>query len=275
MKEKWLFLDSGYCSPAYNMALDEALLNWHSNHLIPPAIRFYGWKPAGLSLGYFQKTKNKINVDAVEKHGYGLVRRLTGGRAVLHDDELTYSIVVSEQHPNMPQSVTEAYRIISEGLLRGFQSLGVHAEFAVPENGSGRHAANGSAVCFEEPSWYELIVEGRKAAGSAQTRQKGVLLQHGSIPINVDEEKLFNLFVYPSERAKERALRSFGSKAAAISQLRNKKTTMDEVKHAFKTGFEKGLNIELQSYTLNEEQLEEVKGIAQSRYENDDWTFSR
>lgn len=272
MKEKWLFIDSGDCSPAFNMALDDALLNWHSKELIPPVIRFYGWKPPALSIGYFQKTKNKINLEAVKQYGYGMVRRPTGGRAVLHDDELTYSVIVSEKHPDMPGSVTEAYRVISEGLLRGFQALGIHAEFALPDK---QAAETGSAVCFEEPSWYELIAEGRKAAGSAQTRQKGVILQHGSIPISVDENKLFDLFIYPSNRARERAQRSFGSKAAAINQLRSEPVSLKEVKRVFLNGFEEALDVEFLPYTLTAEQLRDVRELAKTRYENDDWTLSR
>src|SRR5690625_1293263 len=111
MKETWLFLNSGHCSPSFNMACDEALLHWQSEGDMPPVIRFYGWNPATLSIGYFQKARKEINLEAVEKYGLGFVRRPTGGRAVLHEHELTYSVIVSEQHPNMPNTVTEAYRV--------------------------------------------------------------------------------------------------------------------------------------------------------------------
>ena len=107
-KEVWRFIDSGNCSPAFNMALDEALLEWHSEGKIPPTIRFYGWNPPTLSIGYFQKVEKEIDMEAVKKYGLGFVRRPTGGRGVLHDQELTYSVIVSESHPAMPQTVTEA-----------------------------------------------------------------------------------------------------------------------------------------------------------------------
>lgn len=271
MKETWYFLDSGENSPAYNMALDEALLNWQSEKLIPPTLRFYTWDPATLSIGYFQKM-NKINLDGVKKHGYGLVRRLTGGRAVLHENELTYSVVVSEEHPQMPKTVTEAYRVISEGVLQGFRELGIEAYFSVPDKKINKTQ---SAVCFDEPSWYELVVGGRKAAGSAQTRQKGVILQHGAIPLDVDEDKLFDLFVYPSPEARKQAQKGFADKAVAINRLREKPATIDEAKHAFQTGFEKGLNIELEPFSLSEKQEKEVQEIAEKRYGNDEWTYLR
>ncbi|MFC7062735.1 lipoate--protein ligase family protein [Halobacillus seohaensis] len=270
--ETWYFVDSGHLTPAVNMALDETLLNWHSEGKIPPVLRFYGWKPAGLSVGYFQKVKGKIDLDAIKKNGFELVRRQTGGRAVLHDDELTYSVIVSEGHSQMPASVKQAYLVLSQGLLEGFKELDISAEFAIPEE---KLNSNGSAVCFEEPSWYELIVDGKKAAGSAQTRKKGVILQHGSIPINVDETKLFDMFIYKNERIKERARQSFGDKAVSINNLVEQPIGFDETRKAFKKGFEKGLDINLEPFTLTDEQWKEVYDLAEKRYNHDDWNFAR
>lgn len=216
MKETWNFINSEKCSPAYNMALDEALLEWHSKGVISPTIRFYGWNPATLSIGYFQKVEKEINMDMVKKHHLGFVRRPTGGRGVLHEHELTYSVVVSEKHPKMPSGVTEAYRVISEGILEGFKNLGLNAYFAIPRTAEEREHLKRprSAVCFDAPSWYELVVEGRKVAGSAQTRQKGVILQHGSIILDLEKEKLFELFKFSSDRLKERLLKGFEKKGS-------------------------------------------------------------
>lgn len=270
--ETWYYVDSGHRTPAINMALDEALMKWHRQGEIPPVLRFYGWEPAGLSVGYFQKVKGKIDLEGVQRHGYELVRRQTGGRAVLHDQELTYSVIVSEDHEAMPASVKEAYLVLSKGLLEGFRALDIPADFAVPE---GKLETNDSAVCFEEPSWYELIVDGKKAAGSAQTRKKGVILQHGSIPIDVDDGKLFDMFIYKNERMKERARKAFGGKAVAINQLLDIPIDYEETKRAFKRGFEKGLNIQLEPFELSLEQWEEVEQIADTRYRTDEWNFSR
>jgi lipoyl(octanoyl) transferase len=276
-KEVWRFIDSGNCSPSFNMALDEALLDWHSEGKIPPVIRFYGWEPATLSIGYFQKVEKEIDLEAVKAHGLGFVRRPTGGRGVLHEHELTYSVIVSENHPEMPKTVTEAYRVISEGILKGFHQLELEAYFAVPKTDEERSALKNprSAVCFDAPSWYELVVEGRKVAGSAQTRQKGVILQHGSILLDLDEDKLFSLFKYPSERVKDRMKSAFKSKAVAINEISPRKITLEEAKEAFYKGFAEGLNIELQSYQLTEEELAYVNKIAKERYESDEWNFKR
>ncbi|WP_318508437.1 biotin/lipoate A/B protein ligase family protein [Bacillus sp. T3] len=276
-KEVWRFIDSGDCSPAFNMALDEALLDWHSVGKIPPTIRFYGWSPSTLSIGYFQKVEKEIDMDAVKRHGLGFVRRPTGGRGVLHEHELTYSVIVSEDHPEMPKTVTEAYRVISEGILKGFQYLGLEAYFAVPRSEEEKESLKNprSAVCFDAPSWYELVVEGRKVAGSAQTRQKGVILQHGSILLDLDEDKLFSLFKYPNERVKERMQKAFKNKAVAINEISSRKITLSEAKDAFWKGFSEGLNIDLVPYELNEEELEFVHKLAKERYENDGWNYKR
>jgi len=276
-KEVWRFIDSGNCSPSFNMALDEALLEWHSEGKIPPVIRFYGWEPAALSIGYFQKVEKEIDLEAVKAQGLGFVRRPTGGRGVLHEHELTYSVIVSEEHPEMPKTVTEAYRVISEGILKGFHQLGLEAYFAVPKTDEERSALKDprSAVCFDAPSWYELVVEGRKVAGSAQTRQKGVILQHGAILLDLDEDKLFSLFKYPNERVKERMKSAFKNKAVAINEISPRKITLEEAKKAFYKGFAEGLNIELESYQLTEEELAYVNKIAKERYESDEWNFKR
>lgn len=277
MGEIWNFIDSGYASPSYNMALDEALLIWHSRGEIAPTIRFYGWSPPTLSIGYFQKVEKEINLDAVRKYGIGFVRRPTGGRGVLHDKELTYSVIVSETHPKMPHSVTESYRVISAGLLEGFKLLGLNAYFAIPKTEAEKETLKNprSSVCFDAPSWYELVVEGRKIAGSAQTRQKGVILQHGSIVFDIDVEKLFSLFKFPNEIVRERMKANFKQKAVAINELRPKKVTYEEAKEAFKKGFEKALQIELYPYKLTEEQQQFVHKIAKERYASEEWNFCR
>ncbi|GIN84972.1 octanoyltransferase LipM [Heyndrickxia sporothermodurans] len=272
MSETWLFIDSGIHTPSYNMALDEVLLDWHSRDRIPPVLRFYGWNPAGLSLGRFQKTNGRIDIEAAKQKGFEIVRRPTGGLAVLHDNELTYSVIVSESHPNMPSSIVDAYRVLSQGILEGYRNLGIKAELAIPEKPVGK---SGTAVCFEESSWYELEIEGKKAAGSAQTRQKGVILQHGSIPMEIDTETLYDLFIFPNEKVKNRAMKGFEQKAVSINKILGRKTTYEELNTAFKEGFKKGLNIELSAYEPNEQMLKEVEELIQTKYVNAEYTFQR
>ena len=276
MTETWNFINTGSHDPYYNMAMDEALLNFVSRGEIDPVIRFYTWNPATLSIGYFQRLQKEIDIDKVKEKGYGLVRRQTGGRGVLHDKELTYSVIVPESHPNMPSTVTEAYKIISQGLLEGFKNLGFETYFAIPRSKEERDKLKQprSSVCFDAPSWYELVVEGRKIAGSAQTRQKGVILQHGSILQDIDIDDLFDMFIFKNERLKAKMKENFVQKAVAINDISNQHITLNEMENAFKSGFKKGLNIDFKPLELTEKQKEEVQEL-EDKYRSEAWMYRK
>lgn len=276
MTEIWNFINTGSKNPYYNMAMDEALLNFVSRGEIDPVIRFYTWNPATLSIGYFQRLQKEIDIDKVKEKGYGLVRRQTGGRGVLHDKELTYSVIVPESHPNMPSTVTEAYKIISQGLLEGFKNLGFETYFAIPRSKEERDKLKQprSSVCFDAPSWYELVVEGRKIAGSAQTRQKGVILQHGSILQDIDIDDLFDMFIFKNERLKAKMKENFVQKAVAINDILNQHITLNEMENAFKSGFKKGLNIDFKPLELTEKQKEEVQEL-EEKYRSEAWMYRK
>ncbi|EES58285.1 biotin/lipoate A/B protein ligase family protein [Staphylococcus epidermidis BCM-HMP0060] len=276
MTEIWNFINTGSKNPYYNMAMDEALLNFVSRGEIDPVIRFYTWNPATLSIGYFQRLQKEIDIDKVKEKGYGLVRRQTGGRGVLHDKELTYSVIVPESHPNMPSTVTEAYKIISQGLLEGFKNLGFETYFAIPRSKEERDKLKQprSSVCFDAPSWYELVVEGRKIAGSAQTRQKGVILQHGSILQDIDIDDLFDMFKFKNERLKAKMKENFVQKAVAINDISNQHITLNEMENAFEAGFKKGLNIDFKPLELTEKQLEEVQEL-EDKYRSEAWMYRK
>ena len=276
-KTIWHFINSGKCSASFNMALDEALLEWHSKGEIGPVLRFYEWQPATLSIGYFQSVDKEIEMDAVRKHGLGFVRRPTGGRGVLHEHELTYSVIVSESYPDMPETVTEAYRVISGGVLEGFRNLGLDAQFSIPKTVQQTDDLKKpkSAVCFDASSWYELVVQGKKVAGSAQTRQKGVILQHGAILLSLDEEKLVSLFKFKSEEQRERMRVSLPEKAVAIDRLMDRAVSVEECVESFAKGFEEALDMQLEPLTLSAQQLEFVRDIEREKYANDEWTYKK
>ncbi|MCJ0930291.1 lipoate--protein ligase family protein [Virgibacillus halodenitrificans] len=265
MSEEWNLLDSGCNDAAINMALDEALLNWHSKGEIPPTIRFYGWSTPSLSLGHFQKVERSIHLQAIKKHQCQLVRRLTGGSAVLHDNELTYSVVVTENHPAIPKSVRDAYYVLSKGVLAGYQELGIQADYAVPDKTATKDR---TAVCFEKTAYYELVVDGKKISGNAQTRKQGVLLQHGSIPLEINDHMLFDLFVFPNEEIRERKRKQFSKKASTINELTKKQYTYNEVKTAFIAGFKKGLDINLNPVVLSSQEWDEVYELAERKYQD-------
>lgn len=176
----------------------------------------------------------------------------------------------------MPSTITEAYRVISQGLLEGFKNLGFETYFAVPRSKEEREKLKQprSSVCFDAPSWYELVVEGRKIAGSAQTRQKGVILQHGSILQDIDIDELFDMFIFKNDRLKAKMKEAFVEKAVAINDISDTHITLSEMEKSFEEGFKTGLNIEFKPLELSEQQLAEVKEL-EEKYRSDDWMFRK
>lgn len=270
MQTDWLYVNTGHHDAAVNMALDECMINWLNEGKIGPTLRFYGWKEPSLSLGRFQKAERTIDFETVERHGCQFVRRLTGGSAVLHDNELTYSLVISEDDPGIPKTVKDAYAILSRGVLEGYRALGVEADYAMPEMRTKRER---TAICFETPAIYEMVVDGKKLSGNAQTRLRGVLMQHGSIPMSIDVNMLFDLFRFPSEKSRTRKREAFHKKAVAVDDILHKQHTYDMMTEAFKKGFESGLGITLTPYELSEQDWEEVYDLAKQKYETDAWNI--
>lgn len=273
---EWKYMSSGTNDAFYNMALDELLMEKVRDKTLPAVLRFYEWETPTLSLGYFQKVSKEIDLEKVKDYGYEMVRRPTGGRGVLHDKELTYSVVLPEDYEDMPESVTESYRIISRGLLEGFRNLGLDAHFSIPTTEKEKSELKNirSSVCFDTPSWYELVVEGRKIAGSAQTRQNDVIMQHGSILLDVDVDHLFDMFKYQNERFKNKMKEAFKEKAVAINEISDKTFTVDDLYPAFKDGFEKGLNIKTTPYELTEKDEERLNELRE-KYISDEWNFRK
>lgn len=274
--ETWRLLNTGFSSPAYNMAVDEAILLSHSRGLVPPTVRFFGWNPPTLSIGYFQRATQEIDLDALRAQGLGFVRRPTGGRAVLHDKELTYSVIVSEDYPNMPSSINESYRVLSMGLLEGFRELGLHAEMVtLGEEAEKKKYESMSSACFDTPSWYELVVEGRKIAGSAQTRQHHTILQHGSILLDLDIEQLFSVLVFSSDRIRHFMKEQFKEKAVSIKDVSGRLVSYEEARQAFAAGFARGLGINLVPSELTPEELELVEQLVRDKYATDSWNYKK
>ncbi|WP_249317117.1 biotin/lipoate A/B protein ligase family protein [Bacillus sp. FJAT-50079] len=254
------------------MALDESLLHWHSEGRIPPILRFYGWSKPTLSVGHFQKVEKSIDFSSIDHYDCEFVRRLTGGSAVLHDDELTYSVVVSEDNPYISDSIREAYFTLSKGIMAGFKELGIHADYTLPEE---QYRQQGTAVCFEKPSDYEMLVDGKKISGHAQTRKKGVLLQHGSLPFTIDKQMLFDLFLFSTEKLRERQRKAFSNKAIAMNEVSETKITYEMAAKAFTKGFEQALNLQLKTFELTDQQWEEVHALADAKYRSTEWNMNR
>ncbi len=188
----WRLIRSGALSGALNMALDQALLERVAAGASPPVLRLYRWDPPAVTLGYGQRGGDVVNLAACRELGFDVVRRPTGGRAVLHRDEVTYAVIAPEQSELFPGGIAANYRVIARALQALLASFGLETELAP---GRPRAAGEGSgaehSACFTAPAVAELVHCGRKVTGSAQKRQGGAFLQHGSVPLDLDLEQLF------------------------------------------------------------------------------------
>ncbi len=262
--------------PALNMAIDEALIGFVGRGEVAPTLRFYSWEPRGLSVGHFQRAVKDIDRERIEQLGIPIVRRMTGGRAVLHADELTYSIVIPETSEGLPKTVIESYRMLTEGVRKGYHHLGIPVEFSVPMTEQEKEELRKpkSAVCFDAASYYELAVGKRKVAGSAQVRHQGVVLQHGSVPLSVDEGELFDCFVYEDETIRERMKARFAGKAVALNELAGRTVSFEEVRVAFLKGFEEALQLTFTPLEFTEHQWQEIERLA-AKYRSEEWNWKR
>lgn len=243
----WRLVESGPGSAAWNMAVDEALALVHAQGNTPPTLRLYTWDPPAVSVGYAQALEGEVNLEECRRAGVHWVRRPTGGRAVLHEYELTYCVVIRQSL--LPGSVLATYRRLAAGLAEVLRRLGLDPTLA----GATDRPCRRSAACFDEASAHELLVAGKKVLGSAQVRRDGVILQHGSLLLEFSPGRLAQFLPGLSP---ERV----GARAAGVSELRGRPTSAGEAAGAFREGFARGLGITLRpgGLTVKERQLAET-----------------
>ncbi len=268
--QEWRLIYSGANTGARNMAVDEAIALAMAAGSVPPTIRFYGWNPPCLSLGYAQKAE-EVEWEACRQYGIDVVRRPTGGRAILHDQEVTYSLAAPEDNPLVSGSILESYLKISRGLLLGLHKLGIPAEMVSHKDLSGL----GTGACFDSPSFYELVVHGRKAVGSAQTRKNGMVLQHGSIIREMYVEQLFAVLHFARPEIRERMQHSFKQKACSLQEAAGRTLSEREIIEAVSQGFVEGLGIRLVIGDLSTREQVLADELAASKYGSVEWNKKR
>jgi len=250
------------------MALDEAILETTIKMKSSPTLRLYSWSRPCLSLGHAQPI-SQIDLDRIQTLGWEIVRRPTGGRAILHADELTYSVTATIDHPLFSGGVLESYRTISQGLVCALEMLKVEIEIQ-PE----RKLTNDEreqAICFELPSSYEITAHGKKLVGSAQVRRKGGMLQHGSLPLGGDITRICQVLAYPSEDQRTQAANHLRMRATTLEQLLGEVIPWQNAADAMVKGFEKALGVHLKQQNELEEEQERAKNISREKYEQLEW----
>ncbi len=274
----WRVLDTGMAAAAVNMAIDEAILLAHSREIVPPTLRFYQWQPAAVSLGYFQSARAAIDGDECGKQGIDVVRRLTGGRAVLHDAELTYSLVIRENAACIPKTIAASYRYFSQVLLAGLEKLGVQAQMSRPRDTyrkTNRQEQLTSAACFDCPAGYEIVHEGRKLVGSAQVRKQGVILQHGSILLDFSPEKLAGVLRFSSPQKRGEMVAGLVERVTSLKKILGREVTGQETREAILAAFASRSGVEKQKGCLTAEEQSVSRQLAEERYRNPAWTYKR
>jgi len=215
-----------------NMERDVAIAEAVAAGRLPPTLRLYGWSPAAVSIGVHQEQSEACDAAACAAAGWDVVRRPTGGRAVLHGaDEVTYSVALPLDRA--PAGVLAAYAWLARALVAAYRRLGLPAELA-----PGRHLAARSGACFDAPAAHEIVVGGRKLAGSAQVRRAGYLLQHGSLPVTFDPDLHASLLGLAPEAAGLLA-----RQGAGLRDFIDPPPARAEIVAAVAAGFEEALGV--------------------------------
>jgi len=254
MSEKWRYLITNNLSAARNMAIDRAVLVANSEGKAPPTVRFYTWSPPAISIGYFQSLADEVDLEKCTSLGVDYVRRITGGGAVFHEDELTYSIVIPESHPEIPKNIMDSYARICGAVVTGLKNLEIESSY-VPVN--------------------DIISGGKKISGSAQTRKLKTVLQHGTVLMEVDVEKMFSLLRVPNEKIRDKMISDVKQRVTSIKHLLDDSVSFDKAAAAMKNGFEEEFGIELVSGELTDYELDLTDKFEKECFGNAGWNHKR
>lgn len=268
MTQSWRLLITPPARGAWNMAVDEALLAAAGSGESLPTLRLYAWKPACLSLGYAQPYSD-VDVERLNFRGWDVVRRATGGRAILHIDELTYSVTAPLDEPLMQGTILESYQRLARALVAGVWALGIPVEMAAQAPAGG--AAKGP-VCFEVPSAYEIVSGGKKLLGSAQARKKEGVLQHGTLPLTGDLTRITQALSFSDAQARSDAASKLLSRATTLQAVTGRAIAWETAAQAVAEAFQRELDLELVRGELTSREKARAEELVENKYAHLSWT---
>ncbi|MFH1446355.1 MAG: biotin/lipoate A/B protein ligase family protein [Chloroflexota bacterium] len=269
-KGTWRLLRMPANRGAWNMAVDEAILESVYTGRSMSTLRLYAWDPPCLSLGYAQSAAD-VNLAYLDQAAWQLVRRPTGGRAILHTDELTYTVIAPLHEPRISGSVIESYSHLAAALLQALILLGLPAE-AKERYSNSKTQKKHNPVCFEVPSNYEITVRGKKLIGSAQARRKEGVLQHGSLPLYGDLTRITLALNYASPNQRQLATDRLLKRATTVESELGRSCTWKEAASAFEQAFSTVLNLKFVQGELSEEEIVHAKELLENKYDHPSWT---
>lgn len=281
MQTTWRLIITPSARGAWNMAVDEAILEAIGKELVPPTLRLYSWQPPCLSLGYAQPISD-VNLPALLSNGWDLVRRPTGGRAILHTDELTYAVIGPLHEPRLQGSVLESYQRLSQALLKALTLLHIPAQ-AKPLSSTSASAPSSSPplptsssnssnpVCFETPSNYEILATGKKIIGSAQARRKDGVLQHGSFPLYGDLTRILQVLAFPDEKSRQEAKARLLQHATTAEEVLGEPLSWQAAANAFIQAFEQTLDLRFVKADLSGFEIARAEELYHEKYTSLSW----
>ena len=249
------------------MAIDAAILSAVETGSSPPTLRLYNWNPPCLSLGYNQPYSD-IDVDQLVANNWDVVRRPTGGRAILHTDELTYAVIGPKSDPRLAGSLMDSYKNISQALFDALSKLGLPAEVHSGKNPEAHH----QPVCFENPSNFEITANGKKIIGSAQSRKKNCILQHGSLPLTGDLTRITRVLEYSNPGEQRQAGKTLLRNAATVHDVLGVEVNWDQAAKMFADSFSKILNLDLEKEELSPKEKDQALQLESAQFGHSDWT---
>ena len=268
MPNDWRLLITPPSPGAWNMAVDEAVLEHVGSGQAQPTLRLFAWQPACLSLGQAQPHAD-VDATRLRERGWEVVRRATGGRAILHTDEITYSVIAPADEPAVAGTLLESYNRLAQGLLHAVRSLGLQADM---KTGPKTHVDASNPVCFEAPSAYEITVGGKKLIGSAQARRKEGVLQHGSLPLHGDLTRITQALVFGPDGARERAAERLLRRATTAESVLGRVIPWDDAAAAFRAGFEAELGLHFEELPLSDSEDARANELVRDKYAHVQWT---
>ena len=254
--EMWRLLPTDEINDYYHhMAVDEAVLNAVSQDLSSTTLRFYRWNRPAVSIGYFQAVTQEVNINNCQKDNVAIFRRMTGGGAVYKDPlgELNYSLIIKESHPMIPSNIQKSYHVIQQGIIKGLEELGLNANMA---------------------GINDIILEGKKISGNAQTRKNGVLLQHGTLLLDFDVNKMIKYLNIPLEKISDKKIAKIEDRVGTL-KTHLPSITFSDLEKAIKTGFTSTFKIKLGLDRVNNAEKALAKQLKNNKYATKEWTYWR
>ena len=235
---EWRWISDGHHPAKWNMQVDAALLADCEQGRIPPTVRLYGWSEPAITVGYSQKAEAELDIERCRELGIAIVRRPTGGRALLHHRELTYAVVAPVSLAPFNRGLKATFSAVSEALLVGLQGLGIAGDINTDKQRSGFAR---SPACFASLNHCEITVDGKKLVGSAQKRTSKAFLQHGSLIIESDHELFASLLKFGNENERMATQQRLIDSTTTLNQVCDRKFSFEEISAALQEGFQKTL----------------------------------